>query len=663
MKDTPARAIFAAAMLVILPGVSLPAGAAPATGRPDEAYHRLPGEKGEYARAASSRLPGAYEENFDVVHYLIDIEVFPESAFISGTVETTFLVRNPLDSLFLHLRENMTVTGVLLDGAPIPFARPNGRVSIATGAVRNPGETIAMTVSYAGNPVSTGLRFMAGSIYNVSEPDMARNWFPCYDEPWDKATTETKITVPDTLFCASNGLLEEITDNQDGTKTYDWKTRYPHTTYTTSIAVGEYTVFSHWHHFAGGDSMPMPYYVNPQDLTNAQATFSHAPQMMSLFASLFGEYPFIDEQYGTAAVRMNGAMENFICTIIDKRRIDGTLDHDWVLAHEMSHSWFGNSVTMQDWPDIWLNEGFATYADALWAEHEGGREAYRDRMAFFKEEYLAEDAQNRFPTYNPEFLWGATVYEKGAWVLHMLRHIIGDAAFFQSLRDYHTLYEYGIATTDDFRAVCESVSARDLGAFFDEWVYQAGYPEYRFSWWNAGGGGTPAISLRVQQVQQNAPVFTTPVDVKIITTDGDTLAHIDICSSDDLFGIGLKGDPLGVAFDPDNWVLKSAEEVATATLTDMPRSAVIVRVSPNPATAGSVRFDFFLPRSSPVVIELYDAMGRKIADVLRETRAPAWNTAFWKPGSGEHSKPGSGVYFYRLRAGNSVATGKVTLMR
>ncbi|MBI4719632.1 MAG: T9SS type A sorting domain-containing protein [Chitinivibrionia bacterium] len=663
MKIIVMRQLLGAVLLLLLSGGPLPANEARTADRQEQAYRALSRDKGEHGRSPRALAPGAFEEDFDVLHYAIDIEVFPATERIEGGVEATFLVvRAPLDSLFFHLANTMTVEGVLVDGVPAAFSRSSGRVTIAAGTVHDAGDTIAATVLYSGRPANQGLRFYGESIYNVSEPGMARCWFPCYDEPWDKATTEMKVTIPETLFCASNGLLEGVTGNGDGTETYYWKTQYPHTTYTTSIAISEYVVFSHWHRYSAADSMPMPYYVYPAKLAAAQATFSHAPEMMDFFAGIFGEYPFIGEKYGTAIVNMNGAMENFTCTIIDKRRIDGTLNHDWVLAHEMSHSWFGNSVTMADWPDIWLNEGFATYSDALWAEHRGGWAAYRDRMAFFKDEYRAEDAQSRFPMYDPDFLWGATVYEKGAWVLHMLRHLLGDADFFESLREYHEAYRFGSAATDGFRAVCERVSSKDLGWFFDEWVYHAGYPEYELSWWNASVGSAHAVALRVRQVQQNAPVFTMPIDVRIGTAAGDTLVRLDISSADELFTIPVESEPSEIAFDPDNWVLKTVHESPSSAPFGVPRNDLSVCVSPNPGSGSSIRFDFFLPQASFVEIEVYDALGRKIANVLRETRTRDWNTAFWSAEVDGQTR-GSGVYFYRLRAGRKSAEGQITLVR
>jgi aminopeptidase N len=664
MKRYRAIKIVVVSALALLAALAAWSGARETGGQDEKSYSRLFEGKGGSVRSAPSRASDAFDERFDVLHYIIDIDVNPALHLIAGAVEARVLVTGiPLDSLFFHLKETMAVDSVLVDGVSTPFAHMNDRIEFALDGGHAVDDSIVVRVHYNGYPVDQGLRFRSESIYNVSEPDMARNWFPCHDEPWDKATGEMIVTVPDTLYCASNGTLQDVIDNFDGTKTYHWETRYPLTTYTISVAIARYETFSYWYRYAGADSMEMPCYVHPEKLADAMITFSNTPAMMQFFSGRFGEYPFLQEKYGTAAVQMNGAMENFTCTIIDRRRVDGTLDHDWVLAHEMAHSWFGNSVTMRDWSHIWLNEGFAAFADALWAEETGGSGAYRDRMAFFKSEYFTEDASTRFPVYDPDFLWGATVYEKGAWVLHMLRYLMGDVNFFESLRQYHGLYQYESVTTEQFRSVCESVSGIDLSSFFSEWVYQAGYPEYQLSWSYESDGGVYDVAFRLEQLQENAPVFTIPVEVVINTAAGDTLMHMMPLSADEFYFITLSTPPTSVSFDPDEWILKTFEEVPSSSVSVIPLSGLFVSAYPNPGDGREVRFDFFLPRSETVIIELYDALGRRVEEVLRERRPALWNSVYWSPLTSGDGTGGSGVYFYRLRAGRERVSGKLTLIR
>jgi aminopeptidase N len=636
-----------------------------------ESYEILWGPK----REASALRPAAGSEpiasapaaaGFDVLHYAIDIEIDPVAKTVAGHVDVTLSVTAPiLESIDLYLKDNMTVSAVSMGAVPLAFTRPADRIHILLGGTRAIGETLTVRVDYNGAPVDQGLRFRSKVIYNLSEPDMARNWFPCYDEPWDKATSEMICTVPSSLYCVSNGVLLSIMDRPDGKRTFHWSTQYVHSTYVISVAISAYSQFSQWYRYAPSDSMRMPYYVYPEKLAAAQVSFSNAPAMMEFFSDTFGEYPFLGEVYGCALAEVGGAMENFTCTTYGQALVTGTHAYDWVVAHEMAHSWFGNSVTLAGWPDVWLNEGFATYADALWHEHTGGTPSLDARMSYFKSEYFAEDAASRFPMYNPVSLWGATVYEKGAWVLHMLRYLVGDGAFFDALRLYHVTYAYSNATTENFQAVCESVSGIDLDSFFGEWVYQAGYPEYEYAWTAYSDGSRYHLDLFVDQVQTDAPVFTLPVEIRVTTTAGSSTQGLPVESAHEVYQLVFDDEPVGVEFDPSNRILKTAAMVPTGLAADTPvrggAPAIAVRVSPNPAR-GTARIDFLLGEESDVALDVYDAAGRCVASSRRAALTPGWNAL--AVGNGSDARlDRSGVYFYRLRAGARCASGKLTILR
>ena len=637
-----------------------------------ESYEVLWGPKREASAARSASAPSPVAQataaaGFDVLHYAIDIEIDPAAKTVAGHVDVTISVVTPaLDSIDLYLKSNMTVSAVSMGAVPLSFTRPLDRIHILLGGAHAIGETLTVRVDYSGAPVPQGLRFHSKVVYNLSEPDMARNWFPCYDEPWDKATSEMICTVPASLYCVSNGVLLSITDRPDGKKTFHWSTEYVHATYVISVAISAYSQFSHWYRYAAADSMPMPYYVYPEKLAAAQVSFSGAPSMMEFFSDTFGEYPFLGEVYGTALAEVGGAMENFTCTTYGQALVTGTHAYDWVVAHEMAHSWFGNSVTLAGWPDVWLNEGFATYADALWHEHTGGTASLDSRMSYFKSEYFAEDASSRFPMYDPANLWGATVYEKGAWVLHMLRYVIGDPAFFDALRLYHASYAYSNAATENFKAVCESASGADLDSFFSEWVYQAGYPEYEYAWTAYHDGSRFVLDLFVEQVQTGAPVFTIPVEIRVTTTAGTSVQRLPVTSAREVFQLAFEDEPVGVEFDPFSRILKKAAETPTGIAADpsgrgRPAPALATRVSPNPARS-TTTVGFFLDEAGDATLEVYDVSGRRVASARRAALAPGWNAIDVGAG-GDAKVDGGGVYFYRLRALGRAAAGKITILR
>jgi aminopeptidase N len=623
------------------------------------------GERSAHALDSISPAPAA--AGFDVLHYAIDIEIDPVAKTVAGHVDVTIVVAAPaLESIDLYLKDNMTVSAVSMGAVPLGFTRPADRIHILLGGTHAIGETLTMRVNYGGAPVDQGLRFRSKAIFNLSEPDMARNWFPCYDEPWDKATSEMICTVPASLYCASNGVLLSIIDRPDGKRTFHWSTQYPHSTYVISVAISAYSQFSHWYRHAAADSMPMPYYVYPEKLAAALVSFSRAPEMMEFFSDTFGEYPFLEETYGTALAEVGGAMENFTCTTYGQILVTGDHRYDWVVAHEMAHSWFGNSVTLAGWPDVWLNEGFATYADALWHEHTGGTPSLDARMTYFKSEYFAEDAVSRFPMYDPVNLWGATVYEKGAWVLHMLRYLVGDAAFFDAIRAYHAAYAYSNAATGDFKSVCESVSGIDLDAFFGEWVYQAGYPEYEYAWTSYNDGSRFVLDLWVDQVQTGAPVFTLPVEIRVTTTAGTSVHRLAVSGPSEVYQLSFDDEPVGVEFDPFERILKTAMAVPTGIETDRrdrgrASPAIAARVSPNPAR-GAATLEFLLEEACDVELDVYDAAGRRVTGLRRPAVAPGWS--FLEIGAGGDARlDRGGVYFYRLRAGARTASGKLTILR
>ncbi len=648
-----------AAIAMLVAGAYQPASAQ--TG----GYELLWGEKQGPSRARTGLAPSspAAQTGFDVQHYLIDISINPVMKTVTGFVDVTFaVVTAACDSLELYLNNNMTVTGVSMGATPLAYTRGAHRIHIGLGGTYTWGDTLTVRVGYTGAPVQpAGLRFTSKVIYNLSEPDMARNWFPCYDEPWDKATSEMICTVPGTLYCASNGLLISAVSNPDGTATYHWRTNYVHTTYSISVAVSAYAIFSHWYHYAPGDSMAMPYYVYPEKLASSQVSFSNAPAMMAFFSDTFGEYPFVDEVYGTALAEIGGGMENFTCTTYGQAFVNGTHSYDWVIAHEMAHSWFGNSATLANWADVWLNEGFATYCDALWHEHSGGWSSLNARMENFKSQYFTEDATSRFPIYDPVNLWGATVYEKGAWILHMLRYVAGDPAFFDAMRSYAQSYAYSNATTDDFKTAFESVSGLDLDEFFDEWVYQAGYPEYRWSWTTFWDGDQHRLDVTIDQVQLNAPVFTIPVEIRVTTAAGDQLLRIPVPGPHVVQQMAFADEPLDVRFDPLNHILKKATESPTGIADPAHAPGILVRVSPNPAH-GVTRLQYLVLSGGDVALEVYDAAGRRVTSARRTGVAPGWNSFDVGLNAGVPVER-TGVYFYRLTSAGSQISGKMTILR
>ena len=511
--------------------------------------------------------------SIDVQHYRLDLRIDPETKSLRGSVEVR-AQRLPGSSkaLALDLSTALMVDTVTLNGKPARFAHENDRILIAADESRSDGESISIVVTYHGTPQGTSFVFTERNgqpaISNYGLPFTARQWWPSKDDPADKAdSAEIVITVPRPLVAASNGKLVATESNADGTRTYHWRVEYPIYPDVVSVAIAEYTVFEDRYQAANGTVMPLQFYVFPGDETKARRDFSVLPDMMRSHVKHFGEYPFLREKYGVAEFATNSFREHQTLPSYSEQLITGDHANDAILAHELAHQWFGNSLSVRDWRHVWLNEGFATYAAMLWQERRDGHAAYLAALQKIDEGDLRGPVFMADVTNNKK-LFGAATFYKGAWVLHMLRHVMGDEKFFAALKAYVAEYSYRNVATEDFRAVCERFYGKPLEWFFQQWIYGVSRPTYQVSWTQASAAGEAALVIR--QLQMDAPVFTMPIDVLVTTTAGpkrlvvwnDRREHtIPIASITN----STTDRITNVTIDPDGWILKSlAHEPASA---------------------------------------------------------------------------------------------------
>ncbi|MBI3540066.1 MAG: M1 family metallopeptidase, partial [Candidatus Eisenbacteria bacterium] len=421
------------------------------------------------------------------------------------------------------------------------------------------GEGVDVTVSYHGNPSAAGyfgFQTVNGRslIWSLSEAYGARTWWPCKDAPEDKAdSVDFTFTASSALTAVSNGTLVSRQVN-GALATTRWHERYPIASYLVSLAAYPYTVTDDWYRPTPTDSMLIRFHNYPESAAGVAAVQARVKDMISAYVPSFGDYPFFAEKYGHAQFQFGGGMEHQTCTSL------GAFN-EFVVAHELAHQWWGDLVTCRDFHHIWLNEGFATYGEALWEESKGGLAAYQ-----------ADIHLNRF--LGPGTIWVPDAtdearvfdsnlsYDKGSWVLHMLRHVLGDAVFFDALHAYHTQWGYRSATTEDFRDLCESVSGRNLHDFFQQWIYGEYYPIYRATWSSApaGGGWDVTLSLEQRQLWQ---LFHMPVDVTVVNDSGATTFVVDDSLAQQDFVLHVAGEPGAVEIDKDEWILRSVETSVT----------------------------------------------------------------------------------------------------
>ena len=308
-------------------------------------------------------------------------------------------------------------------------------------------------------------------IWTLSEPYGASDWFPCKDTPADKAdSSDVWITVDKNLYGVSNGILIGIVKNPDNTSTYKWTNKYPIAQYLISLAISDYTIYKNYFKYSEKDSMPVINYIFPENLASYKANLDKVPNMLRVTSDYFGLYPFIKEKYGNAEMgwKGGGGMEHQ--TVSSMSNFSET-----VLVHELVHQWFGDKITCRDWQDIWLNEGFATYGEMLYAQKVYGDSAYNDFVTL--EMARAKNAKGSIYVQDissiSEIFNGNRSYSKGGIVLHMLRGVVGDSIFFKILKTYSNdpLVAYGTAVTADFQRDAEAVYGEDLEYFFNEWIY------------------------------------------------------------------------------------------------------------------------------------------------------------------------------------------------
>lgn len=592
-----AAASVAAGLLVLLVGAASPA---PAGAPPDdppripEAGERerlLRGERARWERALREkerrdrdrvRGPGRNslradgEEAFpaaapqgaaagvDALHYTLDLEFDHPNQTITGQVSGQYEVLNAgMTTLVLDLYDDMVVSDVTLGATSLSFTHAGAQLSITLDRPYAAGEILDVTVAYSGVPASAGFGAFVWSshatgpvFWSLSEPTYGPVWWPSVDDPADKVTAEMIFTVQSGLAAVSNGVLLS-TRPVPGNKTeYHWRTTYPIAPYLISIACSNYSTFTDsYTPQAGGSPMELSYWVYPQDLSDAQIDFAVTKEIMNTYAQIFGEYPFIDEKYGMAAVGFGGAMEHQTATSYGASLITGTNVYDWINAHEVAHQWWGDSLTLVEWPDIWTHEGFATYSEALWFETVGGPSTLQSYMAGL------DSGPFTGPVYDNPSLFGRTVYDKGGWVLHMLRHVMGDPAFFQLLYDYHAQHKYVSTSTPLFQAAAEAEHGQDLSWFFNQWVYGTGRPTYEWGWTAADQGIGWKVFLRIDQVQAGQS-FSMPLDVTVQTTGAPQSFTVFSQPGSLDFGLAVLDEPTGVILDPDGWVLHNQTEVA-----------------------------------------------------------------------------------------------------
>ncbi len=503
------------------------------------------------------------QQDFDVKYYDLDISIILNNESIEGTAGVLFeSLMDGLSYIELDFASGMNVLAVTgADNEPLSYNHNSQDIlSITLPQPLNSGELGHVIIAYSGFPESTGFGSFgfdsyAGEpmIWTLSEPYGAREWWPCKDTPTDKAdSVDISIDVPENLVVASNGLLDSVEETA-GRKIYHWKERYPIVTYLVSLAIYPYTTYSDYFVYGDNDTMSIDFFVFPNHYNLVHQNYSMTKTMIGAFSERFGLYPFIEEKYGHAEFIWGGGMEHQTISSMGGWS-------QYLISHELAHQWWGDMVTCANFHHIWLNEGFATYGQAMWSEiRDNDIQSLHNEM--WDKRYLGSGTIFVEDTTSLGSIFSSNlVYRKGAWVLHMLRHVVGDTLFFQGLREYGDVYRFSSAVTEDFRDVMESVSGMDLHPFFQRWIYGEYYPAYQSEpSYRSTDNGTYFLTVILSQVQES-PIFQMPVDIRTIMPEEEMTFRAEQTQRVETFSFVVPNQPVSVQIDPDNWILRTTND-------------------------------------------------------------------------------------------------------
>jgi aminopeptidase N len=415
---------------------------------------------------------------YDVLHYDLTIDVDMDVETIRATAKIQAIARQTLSQFNLDF-SGFDIASVKLDGQGAGFSRAEGELIVTPAAEIPSGAEFQIEVDYAGRPgegeAYGGIEFLEGwnfypdGVIVAGEPTGAETWYPSNNHPSDKATFAFHITVAKPFVVAANGILKERTDHGDSWA-YDWEMDDPMATYLATIAISNFEI----REGKSKTGIPIRDYLDADIRGQVEDSTAVLPDALDYFSSVFGPYPFDACGVVVHEMELPFSLENQTLIVMGY-----TFAWDIVVVHELAHQWYGDSVSVASWKDIWLNEGFASYAETLWLEHTSGAGALREDLTS-RYEYVSGIPSSKADPIGdpgPDHLFDPEVYDRGALTLHALRLKVGDAAFFQILREWFQRHKYGNASTADFIGLSEEISDKDLDGFFQSWLYETDLPD------------------------------------------------------------------------------------------------------------------------------------------------------------------------------------------
>ncbi len=511
------------------------------------------------------------DRSYDAIHYCIKLNVDPEGKTLRG--QNTITLKPLNDDLRAIVLDavSLVVTDVMdIKGTPLDYNQDEGKLKINLTRTFSHTDTIIFSVYYYLEEQVNGLRFIdesGSSPKQVSSncfPNKARQWIPCYDYPHDKVTVDMIVTVDKEYKVLSNGSLLNIYEDEElGKHTYHWRQEKPNATYLINLSIADYAVIRD-----SLGSLPINYWVYHWNIEDAKRSFKKTPYMIDFYNRLYNyEFPWAKYDQVISAY-MGGGAEATSATLLgeaavtdEKAEID--FSYEGVIAHEISHQWWGDLITCRSWEHTWMNESFGTYSDYLykryaWGDDEAEYDMIRKKTGYLREahnRYMRPIVFNRYETPGQNF--DSHTYPKGACVLHMLRFILGDDTFFRALSTFLHRHEFQPVTTQDFMKCVKDVSGKNMDWFFEQFLFKPGHAVFEVSKeWNESSGTLKMNIVQTQDKWDNVPIYKIPVNIGLYTADGKIVKMVWLEKKTETFEFRLKSKPLLVRFDYGNNLLK-----------------------------------------------------------------------------------------------------------
>jgi aminopeptidase N len=573
-----------------------------------------------------------YLDDYDITFYWLDIEVTDTSTHIEGNVRIYAETVAVLDTFAFELIPEQTIDKIFVDGIEYTsWTRDGDNVLVPVNKLASGTDFVAQIYYHGQPPISgdffTGVSTAHANAWNkdvtwtLSEPFAAKDWFPVKQDLEDKADSVWVFLTTDAANLATSQGVLTNTVTIGNKKRYEWKSSYPIDYYLISFAVSEYQQYDLYAHpeGMGGDSLVIENYVydSPGCLENYKNDIDEVPAMIDLYSDLYILYPFWKEKYGQTLVELGGGMEH---------QTNTTLGGFWfgLAAHELGHMWFGDNVTCATWSDIWINEGFATYSNFLAEEFIHSRES-ADGFIISRQNSAMElpggsiyiPEEEIYPGNERRIFDGRLSYNKGASIIHTLRHEIqDDDLFFEVMGTFQTEFTDSTATGDDFRNTAEEVTGMDFEQFFDQWYYGEGYPVYDFSYYMEGENFHLVSTQTTSSTE--TPLFKMLMDYQLHFADGtDTIVTFEQTDNLNHFMVYTGKQVVNVTVDPENWTM---EKIASLTVVaDEFSSPAYFSLGPNPAT-NTLNVFFLEPGNTEREICISDLSGKEILKTERSNQ-------------------------------------------